>query len=127
MHEHGEPAARAVVAAAKQGKFWEMHHALFQNQKTLDEAGLNKIAKGLGLDVKQFDEDRRSEAVADAVAKDKKEGEALGLQGTPAIFINGRAFELEQFDLTEDLTDWIALEIELRTGKPAVAAKAEGS
>lgn len=126
MHEHGEPAARAVTAALQQGKFWEMHHSLFQNQKTLDEAGLNKIAKALGLDVKKFDEDRRSEAVADAVAKDKKAGEALGLQGTPAIFINGRTFDLEQFDLAEDLNDWIALEIELRTGKPPLAAKAEG-
>jgi protein-disulfide isomerase len=126
MHEHGEPAARAVVAAGKQGKFWEMHHALFQNQKTLDEAGLAKIAKELRLDVKKFDEDRRSEAVADTVAKDRKEGESLGLQGTPAIFINGRAFDLEQFDLAEDLNDWIALEIELRTGKPPLAPKSGG-
>lgn len=126
MHEHGEPAARAVVAAAKQGKFWEMHHSLFQNQKTLDEAGLTKIAKELGLDLKRFDEDRRSEAVADAVARDRKAGEALGLQGTPSIFINGRSFDLEQFDLAEDLNDWVALEIELRTGRPALAAKAGG-
>jgi protein-disulfide isomerase len=120
-HEHGEAAARAAVAASRQGKFWEVHHALFQNQKTLDDAGLSKIAREQRLDLKKFDEDRRSEAVADSVSKDRKAGEGLSLTGTPAIFINGRSFDLEHFDLAEDLGEWVALEIELRTGKPPLA------
>jgi protein-disulfide isomerase len=119
-HEHSEAAARAAVAAGKQGKFWEMHHTLFENQQSgLDHDTILKLAKDIGLDEKKFVADWDSESVADSVNADRKQAEKLELRGTPMIYINGRHFELEQFNLLEDLNDWIDLEIEQRTGKPA--------
>ncbi|MGE0326896.1 MAG: DsbA family protein [Polyangiaceae bacterium] len=116
IHEHAEMAARAAVAAGKQGKFWEMHDLLFKNQAsfTNDFAG---FAKQLNLDIKKFLKDIDSEEVADAVAKDKKEADKLGLEGTPMIYINGRNFTSGYFDTKEDLDDFVKLEIKLRTGK----------
>jgi protein-disulfide isomerase len=120
-HEHAEMAARAAVAAAQQGKFWELHHALFANQTQLDEATIERLARELGLDEKQFNVDRKGEAAADRVTQDKKQAEKLGLRGTPLIYVNGRVFDLENFDLGEDLDDWIRLELQLRTGTPKAA------
>lgn len=120
-HKYAEKAARAAVAAGKQGKFWEMHHKLFelqeQDQKPEDSA-LGRLASQLGLDAKKFDDDLGSEAVADEVDRDRKQGEALGLKSTPLIYINGRHFDLDHFELG-DIDEWIRLEIELRTGKKA--------
>jgi hypothetical protein len=118
-HEHSEPAARAAVAAGLQGKFWEMHHALFKNQEHMDDALIERLASELGLDMRRFNQERRGEAAADQVTQDKKQAEKLGLRGTPMIYINGRSFDLENFDLAEDLDDWIRLEVTLRSGAGA--------
>ncbi|HVJ15055.1 MAG TPA: thioredoxin domain-containing protein [Polyangiaceae bacterium] len=115
MHQNAEGAARAAVAAQKQGKFWEMHGLLFENQTTLDSANIERLAQKAGLNLEQFKKDVASEAVADAVARDRKQGEALDLQGTPSIFINGRLFPTGQ-DFEQDIEAWIKLEIELVTG-----------
>jgi protein-disulfide isomerase len=56
----------------------------------LDVAAIDQIAKGIGLDMKRFMQDRDSEATADAVARDRKQGEALQITSTPSLFINGR-------------------------------------
>jgi protein-disulfide isomerase len=124
MHEHAEGAARAAVAAQKQGKFWQMHHAMFANQSSLDDAGLVKLATEVGLDLKEFDADRRSEAVADAVSADRKAAEKLVLRGTPSVFINGRLFDSDHFSIVEDLHPWIELEVKLKTGRAATATAA---
>ncbi len=125
-HEHSEIAARGAVAAGKQGRFWEMHHKLFESQATgLDRDVVVRLAKELGLDEKRFAVDLDSEAVADAVNRDRKQAEKLELRGTPMIYINGRHFELEQFNLLEDINDWIELEIEQRTGKKVTAKKVD--
>jgi thiol-disulfide isomerase/thioredoxin len=125
-HEHSEIAARGAVAAGKQGKFWEMHHKLFENQSTgLDRDVVLRLAKEVGVDEKKFVADLDSEAAADSVNKDRKQAEKLELRGTPMIYINGRHFELEQFNLLEDVNDWIELEIEQRTGKKVTAKKLE--
>ncbi|MCA9631615.1 MAG: thioredoxin domain-containing protein [Myxococcales bacterium] len=116
IHEHAEMAARAAVAAGKQGKFWEMHDLLFKKQATFTN-DFAHFAKELGLDVKKFLKDIESEDVADRVAKDKKEADKLGLEGTPMIYINGRNFTSGYFDPKEDLDDFVKLEIKLRTGK----------
>lgn len=112
-HQHAEKAARAAVAAQRQGKFWPVQQALFENQKALDESNIMKLARDAGLDMKEFENDIASEATADSVARDRKQADQLGLEGTPMIYINGRHFSLEHFDLRQDLEPWIALEIEL--------------
>lgn len=116
IHQNAEGAARAAVAASMQGKFWEAHALFFQNQEGLDDASLERFAKQLGLDVAQFNTDRKSEAVADRVAADRKQADGFGLRGTPTIYINGRAFDLEKFDLQEDLEAWIELEVSMKSG-----------
>jgi protein-disulfide isomerase len=126
MHENAEKAARAAIAAGRQNKFWEMHQALFENQQKLDSETVQALAKGIGLDMKRFLADWDSEAVADAVTRDRKQGEALGLRSTPSIFINGRLFTASG-DLAEDLESWIALELELVSGAPHQAPKAEAA
>lgn len=121
MHPNAEKAARAAVAAQKQDKFWQMHSALFENQTQLAPENIDKLAREIGLDMKRFAQDRDSEATADLVARDRKQGEKLELSATPSIFINGRHFALSQ-DLEQDLEEWVKLEIELATGsapKPA--------
>jgi hypothetical protein len=109
-----------------QSKFWPMHERLFQQGKALDMPALKRIAQDVGLDMKKFADDLASERVADAVATDRKQANALSLQGTPTIYINGRHFNLEHFDLNEDLRKWLDLELELK-GKAAPAAGKTGS
>jgi len=115
MHQYAERAARAAIAAYKQNKFWEMETVLFDNQQNLEPSNVENLAKSLGLDMPRFLKDRDSEAVADFVARDRKEGDKLALTGTPSIFINGRLFE-SGGDFKEDLEEWLALEIKLSGG-----------
>jgi hypothetical protein len=117
MHEFAEGAARAAVAAQKQGKFWQMHEWMFSNQQSLDKKNLLRRAKEIGLDEQQFIADSESEATADIVNRDRKQADKLGLRGTPTIYINGRSFDITAFSLFEDLDDWLKTEILLRTGK----------
>ncbi|HMJ12302.1 MAG TPA: thioredoxin domain-containing protein [Polyangiaceae bacterium] len=120
IHQHAEKAARAAVAAGKQGKFWEMHARLFAAHaegKELDDATVKRIAQDLRLDLKKFQDDAASEATADVVTRDRKQADALELSGTPWIYINGRHFDLTHFDLTRDLPNWIETELEAKTGK----------
>ncbi len=123
-HEHAEGAARAAVAAHRQGKFWALSQALFEGQKEgLDETKLQKLARDAGLDMKGFDADRASEATADSVARDRKQADELGLEGTPMIYINGRHFGLDHFDIRQDLVPWIELEIALNSAAAPQAKK----
>jgi protein-disulfide isomerase len=122
-HQHSEIAARAAVAAHNQGKFWPLQAAMFESQRQgLDRPRLLKLATQFGLDLKKFEADMDSEKTADLVARDRKQGEQLGLSGTPMIYVNGRYFDSEYFDLREDLDDWLALEVELMKGKGAPPA-----
>lgn len=121
-HPNAEKAARAAIAAQNQGKFWEMHAQLFDNQTQLDLANVEKLAEKVGLDMARFRKDRDSEATAEAVARDRKQGEMLDLKSTPTIFINGRHFQPGP-DVEQDLEAWIKLELEL-LGQPAAPRNA---
>lgn len=114
-HENAELAARSAVAADKQGKFWQMHDALFDHGAPLKRSTIDKLAKSVGLDMKKFEADVESEATADTVARDRKQGDALDLHGTPTLFIDGRRFVYTDFQ--PDLNEWIELEFELKTGQ----------
>lgn len=89
MHPKARDASKAALAAAKQGKFWEMHEKLFLRQLTrMDQ--FEKVAAELGLDVEQFEADYASDEVAQQLAEDQKLADQFGINGTPAFFINGR-------------------------------------
>ncbi len=118
MHPNAEKAARASIAAQKQSKFWEMHALLFENQTQLSPENVEKLAEKAGVDLTRFRQDRDSEAVADSVAKDRKQGEGLELDSTPTLFINGRKFPATT-EFQQDLDDWITLELTLKGVTPA--------
>lgn len=88
MHPLAERAAEAARCAGAQGKFWEFHDSLFET-KQLQVSGLREQARKLKLDTARFDQCLDSGEQAAAVKKDSKEGQRLGLQGTPSFFING--------------------------------------
>ncbi len=97
MHEHSMIAAEAAEAAGAQGKFWEMHKALFTNQdiwvkmKTPMDAFV-EIAKKLNLDVEKFKQDVETHKFAERINKDREDGTNAGVQGTPTFFINGKLY-----------------------------------
>lgn len=122
-HPNGEGAARAAAAAMKQGKFWEMHALLFENQHSLEPSIFEKFAKEIGLDIKRFRADFSSKEIAERVARDRKEGEDLDIAGTPALYVNGRHYDLRKFDLKDDLVDWIELDLALAKGKSEAVAE----
>jgi protein-disulfide isomerase len=90
MHQFAKPAAMAAMAAAEQGKFWEMHDKLFENQTALDRASLEKYAQDLGLDMGKFKAALDTNKFEAQIQSDMKEAAALDVNGTPASFINGR-------------------------------------
>jgi protein-disulfide isomerase len=100
FHQNAQKAAEASLCAADQGKFWELHDALFANQQALAVEQIKAKAAELGLSAEQFNSCLDTSKHAAAVQADLKEGAAAGVSGTPAMFINGRfisgAVPLEQ-------------------------------
>ena len=88
-HPHAEQAAEAAEAAGGQGKFWEMHDLLYENQQRLEAADLHSYAEQLGLDVQAFDRDLATHAFADRVREDFMSGVRSGVNGTPTFYVNG--------------------------------------
>jgi protein-disulfide isomerase len=89
MHAQAEPAAKAALAAHKQGKFWEYHDLLFQNSSSLKDETYTKLAADLGLDVEQFNRDMASEEIAAQLKSDMDQAKALRFNGTPRFLVNG--------------------------------------
>ena len=91
MHPVACQAALASEAAKMQGQFWPYHDEVFNlNLEEVGEQGLLDAAAALNLDINQFNNDLRSEACANQVLMDIKEGIDFGIDGTPAAFLNGR-------------------------------------
>jgi protein-disulfide isomerase len=90
FHPNAKPAAIAARVAGEQGKFWEMHKKLFENQTALDRANLEKYAAEVGVDVGKLKAALDSNKYAGDIEADMKSGQELGVNGTPASFINGR-------------------------------------
>ena len=90
MHGYARKAATAALAAAKQGKFWEMHEKLFANQKDLSDAKVEAIAQEIALNMEQFNKDLKDPAIAPLIDGDMNSGRQANVQGTPSIFVNGK-------------------------------------
>lgn len=91
FHKEADPAARAALAANKQGKFWEFHDKLFENQAKLSSSLYKEIAKDLKLDLTKFEEDMNSKEIKDQVKADTELAREVGISGTPGFFVNGVA------------------------------------
>jgi protein-disulfide isomerase len=87
LHPNAFKAAEAADCAGEQGKFWEMHDQLFENQRALDAAKLPDYAKAAGLDVEKFNKCLESGKFEDQVRKAQAEGQKAGVTGTPSFFL----------------------------------------
>lgn len=92
-HPNAGVAAVASEAAAKQKKFWEMHHALFENQRDLSTENIFTLAKNLDLDMRDFLNDLEDEHLMEKVRNDYNHGVNDGVSSTPTLFVNGVRFE----------------------------------
>jgi protein-disulfide isomerase len=90
MHPNAMGAAKAAVAAGKQGKFWEMHDIMFQNNRELTYDKLKEYAGKIGLDVARWEQDFNSPDVQQQIDRDLADGRAADVNGTPTFFINGK-------------------------------------
>lgn len=89
VHPHAEHAAEAAEAAAGQGRFWEMHEAIFAQQSALTDTDLVRRAKRLGLDAGRVEKELAAGVHAGRVRRDFDSGVRSGVNGTPTFFING--------------------------------------
>lgn len=122
IHPLAPLAAAAAVAADQQGKFWPMHDAMFSHRHSLNRDGLLETAKDLGLDMQKFTADLESEKVKTVLERDMREGDHIGIQGTPTLYINGQRYNgpLNLAALRMVLEQKFKV-----TPAPAVTAKAE--
>lgn len=100
-----KPASLATVAAMEQGKFWEMHDIVFENQGALEDADIRGYARKIGLDMAKFDASYKAKKGLELIEADRAEGEKLGITGTPAVYVNGRRMHGSLFGGT--LAGWV--------------------
>lgn len=115
IHRNADEAARATEAAALQGQFMAMHDVLFEQQaKWSDRVDVETVfadyAEELGMDRAQFIIDYKSDVVEDRVERDADEAKALGLSGTPTMFVDGIVAQLPRSK--EQLHDSIRARLE---------------
>jgi protein-disulfide isomerase len=89
IHKHAEMAAEAAQAAGAQGKFWEMHDLLFENQSALKLDNLVRYAGQLNLDVDRFKRELKDGIYHERVRQNFIAGVQNGVNGTPGLFLNG--------------------------------------
>lgn len=100
-HPHAQHAAEASEAAGAQGKFWEMHHALFEHQDALDNEDLLIYAAQIGCDVRRASTELADGVYTKKVRGDFRGGVRSGVNGTPTFFINGVRFDGDWTDSNE--------------------------
>lgn len=103
LHPYAMPAAKAAEAAGIQGKFFEMHDKLFENQSAWSQSGtpqvfFNQYAQEIGLDVDLFKRHMRASLIEEKIKKEAQEAIAQGHTGTPSFMLNGEKFTFETFD-----------------------------
>lgn len=116
-HKRAVPAAVAALAAARQGRFWQMHNALFAT-KQLSDAVIVNCARRAGIpNLKQWRRDRLDSNLAQQVANDKQEGAKNGVKGTPGLFFNRKQY-LFHLTTEQELADRLDEELELVGNRP---------
>jgi protein-disulfide isomerase len=108
-HTNARAAAEAAMAAHKQGKFWAFNDKIWAISESLTLAGLEQIAKDVGLDVAKWRADFESAATKARVQHDRDQGQRLALEATPTVYINGRLFT-DNRDI-DSFKDWINEEL----------------
>ncbi len=98
IHQNARAAARAAEAADKQGKYWEMHDLLYEQQKSWEtSSNVSSVFEGyanqIGLNIDTFKKDYASTEVNDVINADYDEGQKLNITGTPTFFLQGKKIE----------------------------------
>lgn len=93
IHPFAKKAAEAAEAAALQNKFWEMHDLLYKNQLSMSDDLFPQLAKELNLNLKQFETDRQSPALAEKIEAQFEAGVRSGVNGTPCFYINDERYD----------------------------------
>lgn len=112
IHPNAHVSAEAAEAAGKQGKYWEMHHMLFEKQSEWGTAS-NPVdifvayAEGLGLNIDQFRQEVSQRMYADIIKADYDDGTAVGVNSTPTFFLNGVRVETPSVPTVEELKSLI--------------------
>ena len=91
----------AALAAGRQGKYWEFHDELFKNYNNLSPEKIDEIAKQLGLNETEFQQDQKNPAFVENIRQDYEEGIRLGLRGVPTVFINGKKMRQRDVETLE--------------------------
>jgi protein-disulfide isomerase len=91
-HSQAALAAAAALAAHRQGKFWQLHDAMFADRTHLSRKTILAMAGAIGLDTRRFEQDWDSAAVKQAVAQEQAEGDKAGVEATPTVFIDGQKY-----------------------------------
>lgn len=105
FHQHARPASEAALCANAQGKYWEYHKKVFASA-SLTEDTLKQIGKDVGLDAAKFDTCLKNHEMAKEIDKDLEDGQSVGVNGTPAFFINGRMLSGAQpFEKFKEIID----------------------
>jgi protein-disulfide isomerase len=89
-HKYSDPAAKAALAADRQGMFWPFHDLLYEHYRDLSDEKIREFADQLKLDMAQFDKDWKDPAISRKVRADIRDGNKAGVRGVPSVFINGR-------------------------------------
>jgi protein-disulfide isomerase len=105
MHSNAMPAARAALAAGKQGKFWEMHDKLFANQRALTPENIKQYAQEIGLDMAKFEQDMASPEVQQQINEEMQQGQKVMVGGTPSLYLNGKKVANRSFDGLKQMID----------------------
>jgi protein-disulfide isomerase len=105
IHQNALNAAKAAVAAQREGKFWEMHDKLFANQRALLPDNLKQYAQQIGLDTAKFEKDMASPEVQKQIADDMKLAQEAEVRGTPTLFLNGKRVMNRSFEGLKQMID----------------------
>ncbi len=105
MHSNALPAARAALAAHKQGKFWEMHDKLFANARALGPDNLKQYAQEVGLDAAKFEQDMAAPDIQQQVNDEMQLGRQSQVTGTPTLFVNGKRLQNRSFEGIKQMVD----------------------
>jgi protein-disulfide isomerase len=112
-HKFAVNAAKAALAAHRQGRFWDYHHKLFENYKQLNDTKFQALATDLELDLERFNKDMNDPSIPRLIYRDVKEGRDAGIRGIPAVFINGKLLKSTSGPVFQQMID-----AELKKRKP---------
>ncbi len=101
-HRFAFPAAMGALAANNQGKFWEFHQALLKNYNALSDEKILSIAKDLKLDMARYKSDSKSPSNRALILEDRRDGQTIGVRGTPSMYLNGKKVKEDLFRLIQE-------------------------